>query len=191
MPADTDRTHLTSGAASGPPSGSVADPGSDPGSEPGSERGPVWPVTALVVLLGWCLMAWTLFAATINTAPFFGETPSRAHYVESAMVTLTALVPIPLLLVLAGLTGSRWGLGLLAVPALLLVPLGLSLLANAGDPSDPGHGRPVRFTDAFADLTRLNWLAAVALLMALGLVLWHRRRQTGIRARAWAGQRAT
>ena len=78
------------------------------------------------------------------------------------------------------------GLGLLAVPALLLVPLGLGLLANAGDPSAPDHGRPVRFTDAFQDLTRLNWLTAVALLVALGLLLWRRRRQTGIRAKAGA-----
>ena len=175
MPADTDRTHPTSAA----------------GAEPGPERGPVWPVTALVVLLGWCLMAWTVFAAGINTAPFFGDTPSRDHYVESGMVLLTALLPIAVLLLLAGLTGSRWGLGLLAAPALLLVPLGLGMLANAGDPSDPDHGRPVRVTDAFQDLTRLNWLAAGALLIALGLVLWRRRRQTGIRARAWAGQRAT
>ena len=168
MPADTDRTHLASGAA----------------SDPGPERGPVWPVTALVVLLGWCLMAWTVFAAVIGTAPFFGDIPSRARYVESGMVMLTALLPIAILLVLGVLAGSRWGLGLLAVPALLLVPLGLSLLAHAGDPSDPDHGRPVRFTDAFQDQTRLNWLAAVALLVALGLVLWRRRRQTGIRARA-------
>jgi hypothetical protein len=79
----------------------------------------------------------------------------------------------------------------LAAPALLLVPLGLGMLANPGDTADPGHGRPVRFTDAFADLTRLNWLAAVALLVGLGLVLWRRRRQTGIRARAEAGQRET
>ena len=175
MPADTDRTHPTSAA----------------GAEPGPERRRVWPVTALVVLLGWCLIAWTVFAAGINTAPFFGDTPSRDHYVESGMVLLTALLPIAVLLLLAGLTGSRWGLGLLAAPALLLVPLGLGMLANAGDPSDPDHGRPVRVTDAFQDLTRLNWLAAVALLIALGLVLWRRRRQTGIRARAWAGQRAT
>jgi hypothetical protein len=176
MPADTDRTQLTSGTISGA--------GSDAGPGRGAERGPVWPVTALVVLMGWCLLAWTVFAALMGSAPFFGDIPSRARYVESGMVMLTALLPIALLLVLGGLAGSRWGLGLLAAPALLLVPLGLSLLTNAGDPSDPDHGRPVRFADAFQDLTRLNWLAAVALLVALGLVLWRRRRQTGIRAKA-------
>ena len=183
MPADSDRTHPTAGAAPGPPDGSIADPAPELGAGPGSERGPIWPVTALAVLLGWCLMAWTVFAATINTAPFFGDTPSRDHYVESGMVALTALVPIAILLALALLTGSRWGLGLLAVPALLLVPIGLSLLSRSGDPSDPDPGRPVRVTDAFSDLTRLNWLAALGLLVALGLVVWRRRRQTGIRAR--------
>lgn len=179
MPADTDRTQLSSGSTTDPPGGSVA----KPASGPPPARGPVWPVTALAVLLGWCLIAWTVFAGLINTAPFFGDTPSRDRYVESGMVALTALLPIAVLLVLAGLAGSRWGLGLLAVPTLLLVPIGLSLLAEAGDPSDPGHGRPVRLADAFQDLTRLNWLAAAALLIALGLVLWRRRRQTGIRAR--------
>jgi hypothetical protein len=176
MPADTDRTHLTPAAGS--------EPGPETGPETGPERGPVWPVTALVVLLGWCLMAWTVFAAFIGTAPFFGDIPSRARYIESGMVMLTALLPVAILLLLGSLTGSRWGLALLAVPALLLVPMGLSLLTNPGDPSDADHGRPVRVTDAFQDLTRLNWLAAAALLVALGLVLWRRRRQTGIRARA-------
>lgn len=166
MPADTDRTHLTS----------------EPTADSGLARGPVWPVTALVVLLGWCLMAWTVFAAAINTAPFFGDTPSRDHYIESGMVSLTALLPIAILLVLARMTGSRWGLWLLAVPALLLVPLGLTMLAESGDPTDPGAGRPVRFGDAFQDLTRLNWLATAVLLVVLGLVLWRRRRQTGTRA---------
>jgi hypothetical protein len=58
----------------------------------------------------------------------------------------------------------------------------------------PGGGSPppgIRFGDAFADLTRLNWLAAVERLVGLGLVLWRRRRQAGIRARAEAGQRET
>ena len=180
MPADTDRTQLTSGTGAG----SGSEPGPGPGSGAPAERGPVWPVTALVVLLGWCLIAWTVFAALIGTAPFFGDIPSRDRYVEAGMVMLTALLPIAILLVLGGLAGSRWGLGLLVVPALLLVPLGLSLLANAGDPSDPDHGRAVRFADAFQDLTRLNWVATAALLLALGLVLWRRRRQTGIRAMA-------
>ena len=175
MPADTDRTHRTS----------------EPTADSGLAPGPVWPATALVVLLGWCLMAWTVFAAAITTAPFFGDTPSRDHYIESGMVSLTALLPIAILLVLARMTGSRWGLWLLAVPALLLVPLGLSMLAESGDPTDSDAGRPVRFSDAFQDLTRLNWLATAVLLVVLGLVLWRRRRQTGIRAKAWLGHGAT
>ena len=132
--------------------------------------------------MGWCLLAWTVFAGAINTAPFFGETASRDQYVESGMVALTALVPVVLLLVLGRLAGSRWGLALLALPALLLVPLGLSLLAEAGDPDKSGYGRDVRWQDAFQDLTRLNWLTAALLLVVIGLVAWRRhRRQTGIR----------
>jgi hypothetical protein len=173
MPADTDRADRISDAV------------------PDTERGPVWPVTAIVVLLGWCLIAWTVFAGAITTAPFFGETPSRDEYVESGLLALTALVPIAILLALATLAGSRWGLALLAVPALLLVPLGVGMLAHDGDPADPRAGRAVRFGDAFQDLARLNWLAAVVLLAALGLVLWRRRRRAGIPATAQATRDAT
>ena len=173
MPSDTDRTEVTSGSA-GPTSG--------PQQAGGRDGGPVWPVTALVVLLGWCLLAWTVFAATINTAPFFGETASRDEYVESGMVTLTALLPVALLLVLGRVAGSRWGLALLALPALLLVPLGLSMLGSTGDAAKPGYGRGVRWDDAFQDLTRLNWLATAALVVLVAVVTVRRRRQTGIRS---------
>ena len=175
MPSDTDRTHVT--AADTPVS-----PGSPTaGDTERHERGPVWPVTAMVVLLGWCLLAWTIFAGAVNTAPFFGETASRDRYVESGMVALTALVPVALLLVLGRLAGSRWGLALLAAPGLLLVPLGLSMLGEGGDPAKSGFGRGLRWGDAFQDLTRLNWLASGVLLFLLAVVAW-RRRQTGIRA---------
>ncbi len=186
MPADTDRTDLTPGAAPGTPG---ATPGPHPGSPSGTtsgsttERAPVWPVTALAVLLGWCLLGWTVFAGLITTAPFFGDTPSRDQYIESGLLALTALLPIALLVTLAVLAGSRWGLALLGVPALLLVPLGVSMLAQEGDPSDSHAGRPVRLDDAFQDLTRPNWLSAAVLLVALGLVLWRRRHRTSTRAR--------
>ena len=177
MPSDTDRSHVTTATTPAGPGDSTTGPTS------GGAKTPVWPVTALVVLLGWCLLAWTVFAATINTAPFFGETASRDRYVESGMVALTALVPVALLLVLGALAGSRWGLGLLALPALLLVPLGLSMLGGAGDPEKSGYGRGAQWDDAFQDLTRLNWGATAVLLLVIALVVWRRRRrQTGIRA---------
>jgi hypothetical protein len=177
MPSKTDRSHGTTATT---PSG----PGqSTTGPTPGREKAPVWPVTALVVLLGWCLLAWTVFAGALNTAPFFGDTASRDRYIESGMVPLTALVPVALLLVLGALAGSRWGLALLAVPALLLVPLGVSMLGEAGDPEKSGYGRGARWGDAFQDLTRLNWAAAAVLTVVIALVAWRRhRRQTGIRA---------
>ncbi|SDP70533.1 hypothetical protein SAMN04489867_3542 [Pedococcus dokdonensis] len=179
MPSDTEGADVTSARA---PSGATG-PGEPGRPAARRERGPVWPVTALVVLLGWCLLAWTVFAAAINTAPFFGETASRDRYLESGMVSLTALVPVLLLVVLGLLLGSRWGLALLAVPALLLVPLGLSSLGQAGDPAKSGYGRALRLDDAVQDLTRLNWVAAVVLLLVIAAVVtWRRRRQTGIRA---------
>src|SRR5690348_16759245 len=148
MPSDTDRTHPT-----------TADPtAADRTGQHVSDRRPVWPVTALVVLLGWCLIAWTVVVCAISTAPFFGETASRDRYVESGVVALTALAPVALVLALGLLLGSRWGLGFLALPALLLVPLGLSMLDGAGDPQKSGYHRAVRWDDLFSDATRLNWV---------------------------------
>ena len=176
MPSDTDRSHVTGPAT-------PADPGSPTTAQVLTDRRPVWPVTALVVLLGWCFLAWTVLFEMINTAPFFGEIASRDRYVESGVVALTALVPVVLLLVLGLLLGSRWGLSLLALPALLLVPLGLSMLDGAGDPAKAGYGRGVRWDDAFVDGTRLNWATAALLVVVTAtLVWWRRRRQTGIRA---------
>jgi hypothetical protein len=177
MPSDIDRSHVTSANTPVSPGAPTA------GDTEGHESGPVWPITALVVLLGWCLLAWTVLVGAINTAPFFGETASRDRYVESGMVALTALVPGVLLLVLGLLAGSRWGLSLLALPTLLLVPLGLDMLGGAGDPAKSGYGRGVAWDDVFADATRLNWVAAGVLIAAIAAVVWwRRRRQTGIRA---------
>ncbi|KRE58599.1 hypothetical protein [Phycicoccus sp. Soil748] len=149
---------------------------------------PRWPLTAGVVLLGWCLLAWTVFGAGINTAPFFGDIPSRSQYVESGMACLTALLPVALLLLIGRLAGSRWGLLLLAVPAVLLVPLGLEMLSKPGDPTDPSAGRAVGASDVFADLTRPSWASAVVLFVVLGAVLVARRRRA--RALPSGGARA-
>jgi hypothetical protein len=135
-----------------------------------------WPVTAAVVLVGWCLLAWTAFGAMISTAPFFGDTPSRASYLESGMLCLTAVLPVVVLVVLGVLWGCRWGLALLVLPAALLVPLGLSLLGNPGDPSDTGYARAPRAADAFSDLTWLNWGAFLVLLVVVAAVLVVRHR---------------
>ncbi len=164
-----------------PPSSDQSRLATPPSPAPPSPRRPIWPVTTGLVLLGWCLTAWTLFATLINTAPFFGQAPSRDRYVESGMVALTAVAPLLLLLVLGLVLGSRWGLLLLAFPTVLLVPVGLSFLAKEGDPQDAGVGRAVRFGDAFADLTMLNWAATALLLVVLGTTVAVRRRSSAMR----------
>ncbi|NNM47622.1 hypothetical protein [Knoellia koreensis] len=152
---------------------------------PTSAVGPrrVWPATALVVLLGWLLLAWDVLAAGINTAPFFGDQPSRARYLESGATLLTALLPVLLLCLLGLVLGSRFGLLLLAVPALFAVVAGVSLLGSDGDPSDPDPTRAVRAGDFVADLTRPNWLAS-GILLAILVVVWvvRRRREAGTSA---------
>lgn len=144
-----------------------------------AQRHPVWPVTFAVVVAGLALLAWDLFAAGINTAPFFGDTASRDRYAESGATLVTALVPVALLCLLGLLAGSRFGLLLLAVPAAVLAVGGLDMLGNPGDPNDADPGRAVRPSDFVADLTRLNWIAAAALLLLLLVLLLRRRRSAG------------
>lgn len=162
MPARTDRSDLTS-----PP-------------VPAGAR-PVWPVTLALVVVGLLLLAWDAWVALVNTAPFFGDTPSRDHYVESGVTLVSAVVPVALLCALGLLLGSRFGLLVLAAPGVLVAAMGLDLLGRPGDPGDPGATRAVRWSDLLADLNRLNALAALAAVATLGLVVSRRRRQTGIR----------
>jgi len=165
MPADTDRTDLT--------------PARSPGDAPAERR--VWPVTAAIVVVGLLLLAWEVVVAVVNTAAFFGETPSRDRFIETGMLLVTSAVPVALACALGLLLGSRWGLALLAVPGLVAVAMGVDLMGRLGADRYPDRDRPVRLSDAFQDLTRPNWLAAAVLLAVLGLVLARRRRQTGIR----------
>jgi hypothetical protein len=166
MPADTDRPDLTTERP-------------QPASGP---RRPVWPITAGIVLLGLLLLAWEVVVAVINTAAFFGETPSRDRYVEAGMLLVTSVVPVVLLCLLGWLLGSRWGISLLAVPGAVAVAMGVDLMGRIGGDNHPDRTRPVRLGDAFQDLTRPNWLATGLLLMTLSLLLWRRRRQSAQRA---------
>jgi hypothetical protein len=166
MPADTDRPDLTTEQ---PP----------PASAP---RRPVWPITAGIVLLGLLLLGWEVAVAVVSTAPFFGETPSRDRYVEAGMLLATSVVPVALLCLLGWLLGSRWGLALLALPGAVAVAMGVDLMGRVGGEPHPDRDRPVRLGDALQDLTRPNWLATVLLLVAVGLLLWRRRRQSVERA---------
>ena len=141
----------------------------------------VWPRTAALVLLGWLLLAWDVFAAGINAAPFFGDIPSRDRYAESGAVLLTAMVPVLLLCAIGLLSRCRFGLLFLAVPAAVVAALGTDMAVSPGDPADPDPQRPFAATDLLADLTRPNWVAAAVLLLALAAVVAVRLRQSGSR----------
>ena len=69
-----------------------------------SPRTRVWPLTALVVLVGVVVQASALWNALISAAPFFGDVPSRARYLESAASSLSwlaaALAGVALVVVL-------------------------------------------------------------------------------------------
>src|SRR5690242_17097397 len=84
----------------------------------------VWPRTAALVFLGWLLLAWDVFAAGINTAPFFGDVPSRDRYAESGATLLSSVVPVLLLCGVGVLVRCRFGLLALLLPALLVALLG-------------------------------------------------------------------
>lgn len=141
----------------------------------------VWPRTAALVLLGWLLLAWDVFAAGINTAPFFGDIPSRDRYAESGAVLLTAMVPVLLLCALGLLSRCRFGLLFLAVPAAVVAVLGADMAGSPGDPADPEPDRPFAAADLVSDLTRLNWVATGVLLAVLAVLLAWRVRQSGRR----------
>ncbi|GAA2734761.1 hypothetical protein GCM10009867_15580 [Pedococcus aerophilus] len=135
-----------------------------------------WPVTAAAVLLGWCLIAWVVFAAALNTAPFFGEQPTREEDIESGLVLATAVVPLLLLAAVAVRWGSRWGILLLVGPALLLVPLGLDWVSDAGNGNDPARNRSVTWADLGGELVRPNWVVATGLLLVLAVSVGRSRR---------------
>lgn len=157
-------------------------------ARPADAAARVWPRTAALVLLGWLLLAWDVLAAGINAASLFGALVSRDRYAESGAVLLTAMVPVLLLCAIGLLWRCRFGLLLLAVPAAVVAAMGADLAVSPGDPADPDPRRPFAAADLVADLTRLNWVAAAVLLLALAVVVVRRVRQSGSRPDPQAGQ---
>ncbi|GAB3438310.1 hypothetical protein GCM10027517_10480 [Phycicoccus ginsengisoli] len=164
-----------------------------PRTDERAQRSPVadrvWPRTAALVLLGWVLLAWDVFAAGINTAPFFGDIPSRDRYAESGATLLTALVPVLLLCTIGLLSRCRSGLLALLVPALLVAVAGADMAGSPGDPADPDPDRPFAAADLVSDLTRLNWTATGILVVVLAVVVVHHVRRSATRPDPQSGQR--
>ena len=136
---------------------------------------PAWPVTLLVVVCAYLLAAWNLYGAMISVAPFFGDQPSRGDDIQGGMAALTAVVPCVLLALAGWIAGSRWGLALVCLPVGMLALVGMSMVADDGDPSDPEPTRAVQAADLFDDLTHLNWIVAGGLAVVIVGVVWTRR----------------
>ena len=148
-------------------------------SSPGTR---VWPLTALLVLVGVVVQASALWNALIAAAPFFGDVPSRARYLESAASSLSGLAPTVAIAALGLVLGCRWGLLALVPGAALLLVGGMESLRRPGDPADPDPGRALRLADLGDDITRLSWLVAALAVVALVVVLVARRRQRQVGA---------
>lgn len=145
--------------------------------EPATPR--QWPLLASLVVVTWCVYAWSILAAGITTARFFGDTPSRSEYLEAGSLLLTTLVVGLAAAWVASLHGGRWSLVLLLAPPLMVLPVGIDQLTRTGDTRDPDPGRPLQLADVFQDTTVLNWLVAAALVAtAVGILVQRRRRRT-------------
>lgn len=143
-----------------------------------------WPLLASLVLIAWCFYAWSIFAAGITTARFFGDMPSRSDYLEAGMLLLTTLLIGLASSWLASLHGGRWSLVLLLGPPLMVLPVGIDQLTRTGDSRDPDPGRAIQLTDVFQGSTVLNWLLAAALVAAAVVTLVQRRQRRSGTSRA-------
>lgn len=139
-----------------------------------------WPVTLGLVALALLLVVVDLFGAVITTAPFFGDTPSRAQYLEAGATTVSAVLPLAVLVVAGWCLGSRFGLVAIVLVGGVSAVVGATLITHPGDPSDADPGRPLAVGDFVSDLNVLNGIAlAVALLLLVLAVVVRRRRRAG------------
>lgn len=164
----------------------MTDPASDSASDPASDRSvgrrhavqqraPVWPLTLLLVVIAYVLAAWDSWVALISGAPFFADIPSRDSYIRGGMAALTGVLPCLLLALVGWLAGSRWGLLLIGLPTVVLLGVGVSMLADPGDPRDPDPGRAVVAADVFGEFTLINWVVCAGLAAVIAGMVWRRR----------------
>ncbi|MEO7058154.1 MAG: hypothetical protein ABI083_00395 [Lapillicoccus sp.] len=143
-----------------------------------------WPFTLGLVALAVLLLAIDLFGAAIVTAPFFGDTPSRAEYLEAGATTISALLPLAVLTVAAWRLGSTVGVVLVLLAAAVSAFAGVSLLGETGDPTDPDPGRSLAPSDFVTNLNVFNgFVLVVALLPFVVAAVVRRRRRAGAAAR--------
>ena len=138
-----------------------------------------WPVALGLVALAVLLVVVDLFGAGIVTAPFFGDTPSRAEYLEAGATMISAVLPLAGLTVAAWCLGSRVALVVILLAAAVSAFVGASLMSETGDRSDPDPGRPLALGDFVTNLNVLNGFALVLALLLLVLAVVRRRRRAG------------
>lgn len=123
-----------------------------------------WPITVMLVTVALALMLVSGFAAAVQTTPFIGDTPSRDDYISARMACLASLPAFAGMIWFGWQRGSRVGLGLITVPAAVMVVVGLSLLATTGHSRDPDPTRVPSPMDLVGELTVVGWGATVVFL---------------------------
>jgi hypothetical protein len=134
-------------------------------------------LTLVIVVFTYLLSTWNLWVATLSTAPLFGDIPSRDAHIEGGMAALTGVLACLVIAFAAWIVGSRWGLLLLGLPALILFGVAVSMLDEPGDPRDPSPGRALVPTDAFSEYTQINWVVSCVAILCVGIEwIWRRGR---------------
>jgi hypothetical protein len=137
----------------------------------------VWPITTLVVIVAFLLMAYQLFVCAImavgsmSSELFQGlvsnvgttsDSPFENGYITAGMACLTSLPAFAALIWCGWQRGSRFGLLLIGVPAWVMGVVGFLALDTArGTNVAPEARRLPYIADLFDDLTLVNWAVVV------------------------------
>jgi hypothetical protein len=155
-------------------------------TETATRKPRVWPVTAVLVVGAFLLMAYQLVQCAFLTigvatlflmSPFFPDVSPDPDYIAAAMACLTTLPAFAAMIWCGWQRGSRRGLLLFGLPAAVMTAVGFVLLDTPAVTSKvPQPRRSLSLADPFLDWTVVNWVVA-ALFVGLALVTLLLRRQ--------------
>ncbi|MGC5628091.1 hypothetical protein ACPYO6_07560 [Georgenia sp. Z1344] len=133
------------------------------------------PYTIGIVVLGCALVLWPVVVQGLSAASIYQDPPRGSQIVSWAALRFSALAAV-LALVLLGLTlGSRWGLLLLALPALYTARRGADLVQDA--PRTIREPETFAFMDLFTPYTTYNWTVVALSVLGASVLLAHRARR--------------